>query len=85
MDNHKRKTHNILLGITGSVAAVKGPELAVRLVKELDANVKILLTRGGTNFWEKAIAYDEKYWNEMRSLLENGSDSKILIHSEFVC
>lgn len=63
----------ILLGVTGSVAAVKAPEIAVRLVHEMDAQVRILLTQGGLNFWNKAQNYNNKIWNEMLAL-QNGNE-----------
>jgi hypothetical protein len=44
--NVQRRRRNILLGVTGSVAAVKAPEIAVCLCRELNAHVKILLTAG---------------------------------------
>ncbi len=60
----------ILLAVTGSVAAIKGPELAVRLVLEQDAVVRILLSRGGQNFWgDKAATYNPYYWNLLQSML----------------
>ena len=65
--NHRPK---VLIGITGSVAAIKGPELAVRLATELNANVRILLTNGGANFWTKSKAYNEKMWNKMTDLCQ---------------
>eukprot|EP00591_Stephanopyxis_turris_P010889 CAMPEP_0195508842 /NCGR_PEP_ID=MMETSP0794_2-20130614/1946_1 /TAXON_ID=515487 /ORGANISM="Stephanopyxis turris, Strain CCMP 815" /LENGTH=247 /DNA_ID=CAMNT_0040635913 /DNA_START=48 /DNA_END=791 /DNA_ORIENTATION=+ len=72
--NNNRKP-NILLGITGSVAAVKGPELAVRLSQECHhANVRILLTRGGENFWCKAKDYDSNHWLRFESLVQKKED-----------
>jgi len=61
----------ILLGVTGSVAAVKAPEIACRLVQECDAHVKILLSEGGRNFWEKAHEYNAEYWNQLQELLKS--------------
>lgn len=63
---------NVLLGITGSVAAVKGPEIAVRLA-ENGADVKILLTRGGANFWNMAKDYDPTSWAKFESLITPSS------------
>lgn len=67
MPQEKKK---IILGITGSVAAIKGPELAVRLSKELDAHILILLTNGGQNFWDKAQSYNPEAWNLFSQLVE---------------
>jgi len=61
---------HILLGITGSVAAVKGPEIAVQLAKHHE--VKVLLTRGGENFWHKAAEYDEKHFQAVTQLVDEG-------------
>ena len=58
----------ILLGITGSVAAVKGPRLALRLAREVKADVKVILTRTVEKyFWkvDRAVAtYDIESWRE---------------------
>lgn len=70
--NHRPK---VLIGVTGSVAAIKGPELAVRLATDLNANVRILLTHGGANFWTKSGAYNEKAWNEMTELCQEAGHS----------
>jgi len=62
---HGRRPH-ILLGITGSIAAVKGPRLALRLANELKANVKVVLTRTVEQyFWKEGRAvptYDRENW-----------------------
>lgn len=68
----------ILLGVTGSVAAIKAPEIAVRLVEELSkatippqnlqVQIRILLTRGGKEFWDKAAEYDPTSWERLESI-----------------
>lgn len=65
--SNKRRPR-ILLGVTGSVAAVKGPELACKLARE-GHDVCVLLTRGGENFWTKAGEYDPQSWEEFNSYL----------------
>ena len=75
------KYRNILLGVTGSVAAVKAPEVAVRLCREVVVDeeaeivvvvkIKILLTAGASNFWEQSKQYNEYWWNELQSELQN--------------
>jgi len=67
-----------LLGISGSVAAIKGPELAIQLTKELDAHVVILLTRGGENFWCKAQEYNPKIWEECNSMMREEDNTLIM-------
>jgi phosphopantothenoylcysteine synthetase/decarboxylase len=67
-----RPQNNILIGITGSVAAIKGPELAVRLAA--NANVRILLTQGGANFWSKAKDYNATAWNQMTELCQQSNN-----------
>jgi len=67
--NRSQRRTRIILAVTGSVAAVKGPEIAVRLVKELDFDVRILLTRGGEFFWRNAKDYNKQYWNLLQDLL----------------
>lgn len=62
--------YNILLAVTGSVAAIKCPEIAVRLVRECGCNVKVLLSQGGKNFWEKSRGYNEHYWDELMKEVE---------------
>ena len=68
---------NILLAVTGSVGAIKGPEIAVRLVQTLHANVRVLLTRAGSSFWEKAAGYNQQVWREMISLKDHSKISII--------
>jgi Flavoprotein len=48
---------NVLLGVTGSVAAVKAPAL-VRQWQADGAHVQVLLTQGGRHFWDRAAAYE---------------------------
>ena len=59
------RRRRILLGISGSVAAVKGPEIALRLARDSGMDVKVILTRGGQSFWEKAKEYNETIWGQM--------------------
>lgn len=70
-DAHRRRPR-ILLGITGSVAAVKGPKLALRLADELKADVKVVLTRTVEQyFWKegRAVAtYDGESWRKLLSV-----------------
>ena len=68
--NCKRRKR-VLLGISGSVAAIKGPELALQLSKELDAHVAILLTHGGENFWLKAKDYNPQIWGQYCEFVAN--------------
>ena len=70
----ERRRPRVLLGITGSVAAIKGPELAVRLAKQLDVDVRILLTQGGRNFWDKAKEYNELFSDKLEKLLSSATD-----------
>mmetsp|Transcript_42897 Transcript_42897/g.103778 ORF Transcript_42897/g.103778 Transcript_42897/m.103778 type:complete len:114 (-) Transcript_42897:584-925(-) len=70
-------TPNILLAVTGSVAAIKCPEIAVRLVRECGANVKVLLSQGGKNFWDKSRGYNQQYWDFLLDELKNQTISII--------
>jgi phosphopantothenoylcysteine synthetase/decarboxylase len=60
----------ILLGVTGSVAAIKAPEVVVQLVTQCNAEVKVVLSRGGKTFWDKAAGYDPVSWERLRELLQ---------------
>jgi phosphopantothenoylcysteine synthetase/decarboxylase len=76
----------ILLGVTGSVAAVKAPEVVVQLVTQCkNAEVKVVLSRGGQTFWDKAADYDPESCKRLRELLkqvnENGNPS-VEIHGK---
>ena len=71
----RRRRSRILFAVTGSVAAVKGPEIAARLVNELDLDVRILLTRGGENFWSKAKDYDPHSWDALQALLKSSGET----------
>jgi Flavoprotein len=71
----------VLLGITGSVAAVKGPELILQLMDELSddndnddattssVEARVVLTRGGSNFWNCAHEYDPISWRRLQERL----------------
>ena len=62
-----RRPLHILLGVSGSVAAVKAPEIAVQLARSaVPCLVRVLLTKGGTVFWNKAQRYNPVVWDELR-------------------
>jgi hypothetical protein len=63
----------ILLGVTGSVAAIKVPEVVVQLVTQCNAEVKVVLSRGGKTFWDKAADYDPVSWGRLCELLQQGN------------
>ena len=75
LSDRYRSRPRVLYAVTGSVAAVKGPEIAVRLANEFDLDVRILLTRGGENFWNKARDYDPKHWDLLQALLSPGDEA----------
>ena len=80
-DNNKKKPPHILLGITGSVAAIKGPELALSLAQSLHAKVIVVLTKGGTNFWYKAKEYNNGLkWNEYCDFTKRGYSNSEGMH-----
>ena len=64
-----KRRPRILLGVSGSVAAVKGPELALRLLNELDADVTVVLTRTGETFWNLSKDYNDCVWRELQLLI----------------
>jgi Flavoprotein len=88
-------SRKILLGVTGSVAAVKTPEIICKLMDKFGPNVyiKVVLTRGGKYFWDKAPTYDAVHWQLLQGHLKAqtpGSDSetaktqpKIQLHRTF--
>lgn len=69
----------IILGVTGSIAAVKGPRLALRLANELKAHVKVVLTRTVEHyFWKEGRAvpaYDRESWFDFESAVKLSSSS----------
>uniref|UniRef100_A0A7S0L099 Flavoprotein domain-containing protein n=1 Tax=Asterionellopsis glacialis TaxID=33640 RepID=A0A7S0L099_9STRA len=65
---------NLLLGITGSVAAIKGPEIVVKLLSTQQYNIQVLLSEGGHHFWKKAPEYDSTYWSRFQSYMNNDND-----------
>jgi phosphopantothenoylcysteine synthetase/decarboxylase len=67
----RQRRPRVLLGITGSVAAVKGPELALRLARDSRMDVRILLTRGGQNFWDKAVDYNKNIWDDLERIIQS--------------
>ena len=78
-DRRYNRRPRILLGITGSVAAVKGPKLALRLANEVKANVKVVLTRTVEQyFWKEGKAvpsYDADSWNEFHNVVVPSTSS----------
>ena len=71
VDTSPRRPH-ILLGVTGSVAAVKAPEIALKLANKLNAYVYVLLTQGGDNFWRKAKDYNPLIWQLLQEEISRG-------------
>jgi Flavoprotein len=65
--DYSRRDHRILLGVTGSVAAIKAPEIAIELINCLGcAQVKVLITKGGETFWDKAKDYAPAIWEKFQ-------------------
>jgi hypothetical protein len=58
------RRYRVILGVTGSVAAVKSPLVALDILKAIDAEVIVLLTTSGQMFWMKAKTYDPCSWAE---------------------
>ncbi|GAX19908.1 phosphopantothenoylcysteine decarboxylase [Fistulifera solaris] len=75
MEERSPRRPRILLGVTGSVAAVKAPEIAIRLVRELNAHVRVLLSAGGSNFWKKAEEYHKEYWDLCQDFINGAQPS----------
>ena len=71
-----KRRPRILLGITGSVAAVKGPELVLCMVRTLGADVKVLMTKGGEHFWNKSKDYNPSIWNEFQTEYQKENHSQ---------
>lgn len=72
----KRKPR-ILLGVTGSVATVKIPQLALRLIEQLHVDVRIVLTHGAQYFWNTSVkTYDPISWERLREKLEKYEENK---------
>jgi Flavoprotein len=80
----------VLLGITGSVAAVKGPELILQLMDALSSTtgdddttttssveIRVVLTRGGSNFWKCANEYDPISWRRLQERLHESTSDDV--------
>jgi hypothetical protein len=85
---NKKAGPRILLGVTGSVAAIKAPEVVVQLVTQskCNAEVKVVLSRGGKTFWDKAADYDPVSWGRLCELLQQVNDNgnrAVEIHGTF--
>lgn len=66
----------IILGVTGSVAAVKAPELAIKILQEIpDAALELILSVGGKHFWDRAASYDPTSWQRLSDFTD-----RITIH-----
>jgi len=57
---------NVLLALTGSVATVKGPQIAL-LLSEF-SNVRILLTQMSRHFWDTCSDYDMESWEQLKNM-----------------
>lgn len=79
-----RRRPRVLLGVTGSVAAIKAPEIVNQLVDQIGADVRVLLTSGGSNFWNKAETYNPSMWKRMQELLKDTESGSVIIHGELV-
>ena len=84
MASTNNRRPRILLGITGSIAAVKGPRLAILLAHNLKAHVKVVLTRTVEQyFWKQCgvtQTYDAEAWEEFWAAVQsckNGSGASM--------
>jgi hypothetical protein len=75
METPPNKRPHILLGITGSIAAVKGPRLALFLSQNVRTHVKVVLTRTVEQyFWKEGgvtESYDEVAWKEFWRVVDS--------------
>jgi hypothetical protein len=75
---HRNRRPRILLGVTGSVAAVKAPKLALRLVREVKADVRVILTRTVEQyFWKEGRAvssYDVESWRDFSAATSSSAN-----------
>lgn len=71
----ENRATRILLGITGSVAAIKCPEIILRLVHETDdaqrTHIKCVFTNAGKEFFQKSKEYNIEVWNEFQMICAN--------------
>ncbi|KAL7516041.1 hypothetical protein ACHAWX_001096 [Stephanocyclus meneghinianus] len=83
-----RTTHpHILLGVTGSIAAIKAPRLALLLCQSVRAHVKIVLTRTVEQyFWKEggvAEEYDREAWKMFWALVKKcGKQNKSVVAND---
>jgi len=71
----QRRHVKVLLGATGSVAAVKVPELAVAVLAAFPGGtteVRVVATRTGSRFLAKAAEYDADAYGAFRAALSEG-------------
>eukprot|EP00804_Cyclotella_cryptica_P016414 CCRYP_004654-RA/>CCRYP_004654-RA protein AED:0.02 eAED:0.02 QI:129/1/1/1/1/1/2/856/324 len=70
----RNKRPRILLGVTGSIAAVKAPRLALLLCQSVGAHVKVVLTRTVEQyFWKEGgvtEGYDREAWVQFWAIVE---------------
>jgi len=72
----KRKPR-ILLGVTGSVATVKIPQLALCLIEQLHVDVRIVLTHGAQYFWNSSVkTYDPISWERLMNKWKKCQETK---------
>lgn len=84
----------IILGVSGSVAAIKAPELAVQIVSDSyyggGCELQIVLTKSGEYFWDRAAEYNPRAWKQFQQLQKqqptesnHSSSPAIPIHRTF--
>ncbi|MBN2396237.1 MAG: bifunctional phosphopantothenoylcysteine decarboxylase/phosphopantothenate--cysteine ligase CoaBC [Candidatus Atribacteria bacterium] len=77
MEQRKKKIENILIGITGGIAAYKSPEL-IRLLRKEKFNVKVILTKNAEHFVAPltlAVLSENKVYTDLFS--QNKEDEEI--------
>jgi phosphopantothenoylcysteine decarboxylase len=59
---------NILIACSGSVAAVKVPEIMLELHRAGYKQVRIILTKSAEFFWDRAQEYNPAIWKDLQDL-----------------
>jgi len=82
----RNRRPRVLLGITGSIAAVKGPRLALMLSESVKAHVKVVLTRTVEHyFWKNGGVienYDTTVWAEFWAVVDSSRDRNLMKDDE---
>ncbi|GBG26598.1 Coenzyme A biosynthesis bifunctional protein coaBC, putative [Hondaea fermentalgiana] len=83
MAQESARRPRVLVGACGSVAVVKVPEIVSRLVKEHDADVRVVWTGNACRFDEAAANYNAETKASLKDLISSGKIQSLVDDDEW--